>query len=113
MTDLAAFSSSHYHIPPDDYAVERAQPAEQEDAKAAAEEEQTRITELEETQRVATHEQMEKARLRHKHACQRELLKQDYHAMLHDLSDLRRSDIARRQQVVAKIPASICYYFIS
>ena len=106
LTDVNAFSLTHYHMPMDEYAVERAQPAEQTDAKAAAQEEQERIEHLEETERVAAHERQEKARLRHVHARKKEMLQQDYDAMLLDLSDLRRTDITRRQQGVAKIPVS-------
>ena len=35
------------------------------------------------------------------------LYMQNYEQMLHDLSDLRREDIHRRQQIVAKIPVKI------
>lgn len=106
LTDMNAFSLTHYHLPSEEYAVERAQEPEQTDAKAAAEVEQKRIDQLEEDERIEAHGRFEKAQLRHKHARKKEVLKQDYNAMLLDLSDLRRSDIARRQQVVAKIPVS-------
>ncbi|KAK2164398.1 hypothetical protein LSH36_64g02027 [Paralvinella palmiformis] len=106
-TDLTAFSATHYHIPEVCY-VEKAEPNHQEiNALQLAESESEKLAEVEKEQKRSLHEQREKARLRHKHALKKELLKQDYATMLHDLSDLQRADMHRRQLVVAKIPKQI------
>ncbi|CAH1780596.1 unnamed protein product, partial [Owenia fusiformis] len=106
LTDLDAFSSTHYHLH-GDVAVERAEAEEQGDARADAVDEEERIQYRQEEDLRVNTEHVEKARLRHKHALKKVILKQDYENILHDLSDLQREDVHRRQQLVTNIPRQI------
>ena len=82
MTDSTAFSTTHYHIP-DQCAVERATIMEQEDAREAAKDKQRVINELHAEDKRLFYEQREKARLRGRHAMEKETLKQVSHVRCH------------------------------
>ncbi|XP_071492736.1 uncharacterized protein [Diadema antillarum] len=105
VTRVDGFATTHYHIPAE--YVERADPYEQDDARQAAEDEAERMGK--EVERVETElrERHEKAALRHRHAKQKELLKQDYQQLLLELSGLQHADRRRRQAVVADIPRQV------
>ncbi|XP_054771759.2 uncharacterized protein LOC129279679 [Lytechinus pictus] len=105
VTRVEGFSTTHYHIP-GEY-VERAEPHEQGNAKLAAKEEDERLKEETEKLQAELRERQEKAVLRHKHAKEKELLKQDYERLLLELSDLQNADRRRRQAVVADIPRQV------
>ncbi|XP_041483407.1 centrosomal protein of 295 kDa-like [Lytechinus variegatus] len=105
VTRVEGFSTTHYHIP-GEY-VERAEPHEQGNAKLAAKEEGERLKEETEKLQAELRERQEKAVLRHKHAKEKELLKQDYERLLLELSDLQNADRRRRQAVVADIPRQV------
>ncbi|KAL5004668.1 hypothetical protein ScPMuIL_018124 [Solemya velum] len=106
LTDVNAFSTTRYHMI-EDYGVDRADSGQQGDAKKDAEEEAERMLEKQmELDRLRT-EQLERARLRHKHALGKELLKNDYEKMVLELSDMQRADRDRRQKVVANIPKQV------
>ncbi|KAJ8310633.1 hypothetical protein KUTeg_012498 [Tegillarca granosa] len=105
-TNADAFSTTYYHMS-QDYAVDKADVDQQENARLAAEEEQEKI-ELEQLELKRLHnDRMARARVRHQHALQKEMLKHDYDKMMMDLSDLQRSDRDRRQKVVANIPKQV------
>ncbi|XP_071494680.1 uncharacterized protein [Diadema antillarum] len=105
VTRVDGFATTHYHIPAE--YVERADPHEQDDARQAAVDEAERMGK--EVERVETElrERHEKAALRHRHAKQKELLKQDYQQLLLELSGLQHADRRRRQAVVADIPRQV------
>ena len=75
VTDSSAFSTTHYHIP-DQCAVDQASAFEQGDAHEAAAEKQRELNEQDNEQKRLYHEHREKARLRGKHAMEKEILKQ-------------------------------------
>ncbi|XP_013380901.1 centrosomal protein of 295 kDa [Lingula anatina] len=106
LTDVDAFSTTHYHLQ-EDYIVDRADREEWGDAKAAATEEAERIAERQLKDLRSNQEQTEKARLRHQHAVQQEILKEDYKNLLVHLAELERADILKRQHLVANIPKKI------
>ncbi|XP_061170812.1 centrosomal protein of 295 kDa-like isoform X1 [Saccostrea echinata] len=106
MTDIDNFTTTHYHIK-EEYAVDKAKPTEQEDARKAAEEEELRTKEMD-LEMVRLHnDRLSRARVRHNNALEKELLSHDYNQILHDLSDLQRADRDRRQKVVANIPKQV------
>lgn len=106
MTDIDNFTTTHYHIK-EEYAVDKAKPVEQGDARTAAEEEEIRTREMD-LEKVRLHnDRLSRARVRHNNALEKELLSHDYNQILHDLSDLQRADRDRRQKVVASIPKQV------
>ncbi|XP_052783812.1 serine/arginine repetitive matrix protein 2-like isoform X3 [Mya arenaria] len=104
--DMNTFSTSHYHLQ-DEHAVDKAEPQEQSNAREAADLEQERIQERALELKRLRQDQLERARLRHNAALEKELLKHDYNNILHDLSDLQRADRERRQKVVQNIPKQV------
>ncbi|XP_052218468.1 uncharacterized protein LOC127836082 isoform X3 [Dreissena polymorpha] len=107
VTDMHTFSTSHYHLQ-NEHAVDRAEPNEQQSsAREAAEMEQERIRERALELKRLRQDQLERARLRHNAALEKELLKHDYDNILHDLSDLQRSDRERRLKIVHNIPKQV------
>ncbi|XP_060075667.1 centrosomal protein of 295 kDa-like [Ylistrum balloti] len=106
MTDANAFSTTHYHLL-EDYAVDKASPTEQEDARLAAEEEEIRMKGQDQDLVRLHHDRLARARVRHNKALEAELLSHDYNNILMDLSDLQRADRERRQRVVANIPKQV------
>ncbi|XP_048258051.1 uncharacterized protein LOC124113544 isoform X1 [Haliotis rufescens] len=105
MTDMNAFSTTHYHIP--DYAVVKAGPLEQKDACLAAEEEDFRLKlELKE-KRHTDQDRVVRARIRGNVALRKEHLRHEYSNMLQDLSLLQRADRRRRQEDVADLPKQV------
>lgn len=105
VTDLNAFSSTHYNIP--DFAVEKAPPEQQHDAKSAGEEEDIRTKEEIAERQKKRHDQLVQARIRGSEALKKEILKHDYEGLMADLSLQQRADRRRRQQVVAKLPKQV------
>ncbi|XP_067668782.1 serine-rich adhesin for platelets-like [Haliotis asinina] len=105
MTDMNAFSTTHYHIP--EYAVVKAGPQEQTDARLAAEEEDFRLKhELKEKQHT-DQDRIVRARIRGNEALRKEHLRHEYSNMLQDLSFLQRADRRRRQEEVADLPKQV------
>ncbi|KAK3605765.1 hypothetical protein CHS0354_033968 [Potamilus streckersoni] len=105
--DLEAFSTTRYHMLPE-VAVDRAAFSQTEmDAKQAALEEEERIQERDRERKRLSQDQLERARVRHNMALEKELLRQDYERIMHDLSDLQRADRDRRQKAVANIPKQV------
>ncbi|KAK2573477.1 Centrosomal protein of 295 kDa [Acropora cervicornis] len=91
-----SYTTSRFHL----------HPSVQEDARQAAKEEEERIQVImEEVQRDKA-EQVEKARLRHKHALAQLQLEEDHKNLMEELNQLERCDRQRRQDAVAKIPVS-------
>lgn len=87
--------------------VERGLDSHQVDARQAAKDEEERIQVImEEVQRDKA-EQVEKARLRHKHAVAQLQLEEDRKNLMEELDQLERCDRQRRQDAVAKIPVRI------
>lgn len=104
-TDRDAFATSRYHIP--ETIVEKENYQHQADAKSSAVAEDEKYKDVEDEKKRVQHERAEKARLRHKVAVEKELLKHDYTKLMHDLSDLQRADLNRRRQTLEKLPKQI------
>ncbi|KAK6173218.1 hypothetical protein SNE40_016711 [Patella caerulea] len=105
MTDMNAFSATHYHMP--DYTVVKANQQEQKNAKLDAEDEDFRIQEnVKERERMAA-EQTARAKIRGTSALKKEHLKHEYDALVEDLSLLQRADRKRRQDIVANLPKQV------
>ncbi|XP_050416608.1 centrosomal protein of 295 kDa [Patella vulgata] len=105
MTDMNAFSATHYHMP--EYAVIKANQQEQKNAKLDAEDEDFRIQEnVKERERMAA-EQTARAKIRGTSALKKEHLKHEYDALVEDLSLLQRADRKRRQDIVANLPKQV------
>ncbi|XP_074662790.1 uncharacterized protein LOC141915222 [Tubulanus polymorphus] len=107
VTVIDAFSSTYFHLSEEDYAVIRAQPEEQIDARLLAEEEGQKYEDELEDVGKTRRDFSEKANLRGKHALHKEVLKRDYGQLLLDLSDLQRKDRERRQKIVHNIPRNV------
>nr|XP_022338141.1 uncharacterized protein LOC111133779 isoform X7 [Crassostrea virginica] len=106
MTDIDNFTTTHYHIK-EEYAVDKAKPIEQGDARVAAEEEELKTRDLD-LEKIRLHnDRLSRARVRHNNALEKEMLSHDYNQILHDLSDLQRADRDRRQKIVANIPKQV------
>ncbi|XP_028403381.1 centrosomal protein of 295 kDa-like [Dendronephthya gigantea] len=100
------YSSTYYHIPRE--RVERADPnIHQVDARHAAKEEEERIQMAKEESNRNFSEQLEKARLRHKHAKSKLMLEKDHNRLLEELEHFERVDRQRRQEIVSKIPKHV------
>ena len=106
LTDGSVYTSTYYHIPDQVY-VEKNEILAQSDARDAAMEESERIEEKAQELMREKQEQREKARVRHKNAREKEIIRQDYAQMLHDMSDLQRQNQKKRKNAVAQIPKQI------
>ncbi|XP_029923683.1 centrosomal protein of 295 kDa isoform X3 [Myripristis murdjan] len=104
-SDVSTFSATHYHMP--EAAVDREVDSAQLNAQEAAEQEVRRLQELGREAEQEREEQLEKARLRGKHALRRELLMQDRERLLVELEHMQQTDLLRRRQQVSQMPAQI------
>lgn len=104
--NIDQYSSTYYHLPPE--LVERADPNDNQiDARDAAKEEEERTQNAKEDADRNFTEQVEKARLRHKHARSRLFLQKDHDKLLEELEHFERIDRQRRQDIVSKIPKHV------
>ena len=105
--NIDEYSSTYYHIPRE--RVERADPYlhEVEDAWHAAKEEEERLQLAKAESDRNFLEQMEKARLRHKHARSKLMLEKDHNKLLGELEHFERMDRQRRQEIVSQIPKHV------
>ncbi|XP_041727185.2 centrosomal protein of 295 kDa isoform X1 [Coregonus clupeaformis] len=104
-SDVDAFSVTHYHMP--ETAVDREVDTAQPNAQEVAVEETLRLQELGQEEQRERREQLEKARLRGNHALRREQLTQDRERLLVELEHMHQTDLLRRRQVMAQMPAQI------
>ncbi|XP_029571492.1 mucin-12 isoform X3 [Salmo trutta] len=104
-SDVDAFSVTHYHMP--ETAVDREVDTAQPNAQEVALEEMQRLQELGQEEQKERREQLEKARLRGNHALRREQLTQDRERLLVELEHMHQTDLLRRRQVMAQMPAQI------
>ncbi|KAL0973354.1 hypothetical protein UPYG_G00202380 [Umbra pygmaea] len=104
-SDVAGFSVTHYHMP--ETAVDREVDTKQPNACELAMEEAERLQELGQESLREKQEQLEKARLRGNHALRKEQLTQDRERLLVELEHMQQTDLRRRRQVVAQMPAQI------
>ncbi|XP_036820682.1 uncharacterized protein cep295 isoform X4 [Oncorhynchus mykiss] len=104
-SDVDAFSVTHYHMP--ETAVDREVYTAEPNAQVAALEEMQRLQELGQEEQRERREQLEKARLRGNHALRREQLTQDRERLLVELEHMHQTDLLRRRQVMAQMPAQI------
>lgn len=74
------------------------------DARESASREEQRQREAERDARRSKNERLEKARLRGKHALDKELLAENYQEILTELSVLQKADREKRQRELANIP---------
>ena len=106
--DADAFMTTRYHM--SDTIVDKAEVAlgvGVEDARQDAVDESIRHKIFEQDQNRANQERMEKARLRGKHALEKEILTENYNEILHDLSLLQQADQEKRQKELINIPKEI------
>uniref|UniRef100_A0A4W5M869 Uncharacterized protein n=1 Tax=Hucho hucho TaxID=62062 RepID=A0A4W5M869_9TELE len=104
-SDVDAFSVTHYHMP--ETAVDREVDTAQPNVQEVALEEMLRLQELGQKEQRERREQLEKARLRGNHALRREQLTQDRERLLVELEHMHQTDLLRRRQVMAQMPAQI------
>ncbi|XP_071213810.1 uncharacterized protein cep295 isoform X2 [Salvelinus alpinus] len=104
-SDVDAFSVTHYHMP--ETAVDREVYTAQPNAQEVALEEMQRLQVLGQEEQRERREQLEKARLRGNHALRREQLTQDRERLLVELEHMHQTDLLRRRQVMAQMPAQI------
>ncbi|XP_029629437.1 centrosomal protein of 295 kDa-like isoform X2 [Salmo trutta] len=88
-------------------AVDREVDTAQPKAWEVAEEEVRRLQELGREEQRERQEQLEKARLRGNHALRRERLTQDRECLLVELEHMHQTDLLRRRQMMAQMPAQI------
>lgn len=74
------------------------------DARKEATREEARLVEVEKEASRTRHEQNEKARMRGKHALEKEELAQNYQKTLVELSLLQKADLEKRQKELGNIP---------
>ncbi|XP_071396494.1 uncharacterized protein cep295 [Centroberyx affinis] len=103
--DVNAFAATHYHMP--EATVDREADTTQPDAREGAEQEVRRLQELGREAEREREEQLEKARLRGKHALRREQLMQDRERLLVELEHMQQTDLLRRRQQVSQMPPQI------
>uniref|UniRef100_UPI003AAB0394 uncharacterized protein cep295 n=1 Tax=Centroberyx gerrardi TaxID=166262 RepID=UPI003AAB0394 len=103
--DVNAFAATHYHMP--EATVDREADTTQPDAREGAEQEVRRLQELGREAEQEREEQLEKARLRGKHALRREQLMQDRERLLVELEHMQQTDLLRRRQQVPQMPPQI------
>ncbi len=104
--DAQSLMTTRYHMP--DSVIDKANIFDdKQDARKEAKEEETRSKLIEQDHNRMSQERMEKARLRGKHALEKEVLNQNYNEILHELSDLQKVDRDRRQKELMKIPKDI------
>ncbi len=104
--DANAFSTTRYHMP--DSCVDKPVATTTTlDARKQALNEANRL-ELYETDQIKTNqERMEKARLRGKHALEKEMLNENYNDILIELNQLEKADREKRQKELLNIPKEI------
>jgi hypothetical protein len=104
--DANAFSTTRYHMP--DSCVDKPVTTTTTlDARKQALNEANRL-ELYETDQIKTNqERMEKARLRGKHALEKEMLNENYNDILIELNQLEKADREKRQKELLNIPKEI------
>ena len=104
--DAQALMTTRYHMP--DSVVDKANPSDsKQDARKEAKDEEIRSKLIEQDNTRMSQERMEKARLRGKHALEKEVLNQNYNEILHELNDLQKADRERRQKELMNIPKDI------
>jgi hypothetical protein len=103
--DSNVFATTRYHMP--EHIVER-DDDQGVDAREAASVEQKRQSEAEKSAARARNEREEKARLRGKHALEKEVLAENYQEILGELSALQRADWERKQKELGNIPVISC-----
>ncbi|XP_074840228.1 centrosomal protein of 295 kDa isoform X2 [Carettochelys insculpta] len=99
------FSVTHHHL--SEPYVDREMDIKQTDARLAAEEEAKRLEELQKEEERERREQLEKAHLRGNHALKMVHLTQDRERLMKELEQMQNVDLARRKQIVAKMPPQL------
>ena len=109
--DANAFMTTRYHMPA--ALVDKAAPTsgnclnEDIDARKEAVNEEARQKMLEQEQSRSNQERAEKARLRGKHALEKEILNENYNEIMDELSVLQKADREKRQKELINIPKEI------
>ncbi|CAL8351527.1 unnamed protein product [Lota lota] len=104
-SDVSVFSATHHHcLEP---TVDREVPATQPDAHEEAQQEARRLQEWRSEAERQREEQQEKARLRGRCALKREQLTQDRERLVVELEHMQQTELLRRRQQVAHMPAQI------
>uniref|UniRef100_A0A6J0VHE5 Centrosomal protein of 295 kDa isoform X2 n=1 Tax=Pogona vitticeps TaxID=103695 RepID=A0A6J0VHE5_9SAUR len=99
------FSLTHHHL--FDPHVDREMDTEQPDARLLAEEKAKQAEGLQGDRERERREQLEKARLRGKHALKVVRLAQDREKLMKELEQMQNIDLARRRQIVAQMPPQL------
>jgi hypothetical protein len=79
------------------------------DARKEAVNEEARLKQLYDENKMQIQERKEKARLRGKHALEKEILTENYNEMMHDLSLMQKTDREKRQRELLNIPVSFFF----
>ncbi|KAH0625207.1 hypothetical protein JD844_033443 [Phrynosoma platyrhinos] len=103
--DADTFSITHHHLFGPH--VDREMDTEQPDARLLAEEEAKQTKGLQNNKERERREQLEKARLRGKHALKMVHLMQDREKLMKELEQMQIMDLARRRQIVAQMPPQL------
>ena len=103
--DADAFMTTRYHMPTS--LVDKADQGQTEDARQDAQDEAIRLKMCEQERNRASQERMEKARLRGKHALDKEILAENYADILGELNVLQQADREKRQKELIHIPKEI------
>ncbi|XP_042314302.1 centrosomal protein of 295 kDa isoform X2 [Sceloporus undulatus] len=99
------FSITHHHL--FEPHVDREMDTEQPDARLLAEDATKQTKGLQNNKERERREQLEKARLRGKHALKMVHLAQDREKLMKELEQMQIMDLARRRQIVAQMPPQL------
>ncbi|XP_056466553.1 mucin-12 isoform X2 [Gadus chalcogrammus] len=103
--NVSGFSATHHHCP--EPTVDREVAATQPDAHEEAEQEARRLLERGSEAERQREERQETARLRGRSALKREQLTQDRERLVVELEHMQQTELLRRRQQVAQMPAQI------
>ncbi|RNA32341.1 hypothetical protein BpHYR1_048089 [Brachionus plicatilis] len=105
MHDVDAFMTTRYHMP--ETIVNKASLEEMDDARQSAVDEEIRLKNVEHDLKRQSNERNEKARLRGKHALEKEILSENYNDIMKELNILEQADREKRQKELLNIPREI------
>ncbi|CAL8333526.1 unnamed protein product [Boreogadus saida] len=105
-SNVGGFSATHHHCP--EPTVDREVAATQPDAREQAQQEARRLLARGSDAERQREEQQETARLRGRSALKREQLTQDRERLVVELEHMQQTELLRRRQQLAQMPAQIC-----
>jgi hypothetical protein len=105
--DANIFMNTRYHMPDSIVDKETSVSKTNFDARKEAVDEEQRQKQAEQDQNRMQQERLEKARLRGKHALEKEILSENYNEFLNELNVLEKADREKRQRELLQIPKEI------